>query len=74
MMHSRCCAPWCALNVYQGYNLVIRSLNGRQCCNKDERLSSGNCRCDGYELEIPEASRSQKAMERWRDVLSARRE
>ena len=34
----------CALNVYRGYNLVIRSLNGRQCCNKDERLSFGSCR------------------------------
>ena len=37
------CLLDCALNVYRGYNLVIRSLNGRQCCNKDERLSSGSC-------------------------------
>ena len=37
---------------------MIRSLNGRQCCNKDERLSFGSCHWDGYELEIPEVSRS----------------
>jgi hypothetical protein len=31
----------CALNVRQGYNLKISSLNDGQCCNKDERLSLG---------------------------------
>ena len=32
----------CALNVHRGYNLKISSLNDGQCCNKDERLSSGS--------------------------------
>ena len=68
------CGVWCALNVYRGYNLVIRSLNGRQCCNKDERLSFGSCHWNGYELEIPEVSLSFMIMKRCKDVLSARRE
>jgi hypothetical protein len=46
---SFCCGQLCALNVYRGYNLVIRSLNGRQCCNRDERLSSGSCHWNGNE-------------------------
>ena len=65
---------WCALNVHRGYNLKIRSLNDGQCCNKDERLSIGSYHWNGYELAIPEVSRSFKIMKERKDVLSTRRE